>query len=343
MRRLFSVQLVPLKQDGFSLTELLVALVVAGVFVIGVAGGYVVQKGTYEAEASVRDMQMNGRIALDQVARVIRNAGLGCRDNFPPTGTDTIQGAFRTVSAIFTAQNRTTGPDAVTVVTGLSSRTRIQADSQTAVFPFQSVDGFDITTGRYVFVAPWDQNRFLTILSLSGQNVTVSAARPVKSGDKVFRVNAYTITLDQRTKSLLLDVDGDGTTVDGDGDQIPDLAIFDNRTDLAQEVLTEVAEGIEDLQFQYGWDADENGVIDPGEYVNDPTGNEQRIRAVRIFVLARSVLPDRNFIDPNPSYTIADRTIFLDTNDGNGIDSDFDRHYHRHLLVETVMVRNRNL
>ena len=344
MRRLYIMRFLFLNKDGFSLTELLVALVVSGVLIIGVVGGYIVQKGTYEAEANLRDMQMNARLAMDQVARVIRDAGLGCRENFPPTGTDVVQGAFRTASAVFTTQNRTNGPDLVTVATGLASRTRVQGDVTEATdVQLESVDGLDLTTGRYIYLAPWEQNRFQEILGLNGQVVTLSDARTVFDGDKVFQVSARTITLDQESKAVAIDVDGDGSTDDGDGDQIPDLAIADNLTDLGEEVLTEVAEGIEDLQFQYGWDADENGWIDPAEYVNDPTGNEDRIRAVRVFILARSVLPDAHYTDPNPSYTIADHTINLDTNDANGIDSDFDRHYHRHLLVETVMVRNRNL
>ena len=371
------MRLLFLNKDGFSLTELLVALVVSGVLIIGVVGGYIVQEGSYEAEANLRDMQLNGSLAMDQVARVIRDAGLGCRDNFPPYGSDVLQGAFRAASAVFAAQNRTDGPDTLTVATGLASRTRVQADASSTVVQLENVDGFrlppdddppgvcpDKTTGRYyIYIAPSDGNLFQEILSVSGQDVTVSTSSTVHAGDKVFRVNVYTITLDQKSKSTPIDVDGDGSTDDSDDDRrtddcvrscdddphscIPDLAIFDNLADLGKEALTEVAEGIEDIQFQYGWDADENGWIDPAEYVNDPIGNEDRIRAVRIFILARSVLPDAHYIDldpdPNPSYTIADHTINLDTNDANGIDSDFDHHYHRQLLVETVMVRNGNL
>lgn len=343
MRRLLLVRILPVGRGGFSLTELLVALVVSGVLVVGIAGGYVVQKRTYEDEANLRDLQMNGRLALDQIARVVRNAGLGCTENFPPHGTDTLQGAFRTVSRVFTAENHTDGPDRLTVVTGLASRTRIQSRAEGTIFLLASINGFDLTTGRYIFIAPSDNNRFQEIQAINDLNVTLSSSRSAFAGDKVFRVNAYTIMLDQADRDTPLDVDGDGDTDDGDGDGIPDLAIFDNTMDLADERLVQVAEGIEDLQFRYGWDANEDGVISDAEYVDDPAGNEERIRAVRIFLLVRGLQPDRHFTDPNGSYTIADHTIDLDTNDGNGIDSDFDHHYHRQVFVETVMVRNLNL
>jgi hypothetical protein len=264
-----------------------------------------------------------------------------------------LQGAFRAASAVFAAQNRTDGPDTLTVATGLASRTRVQGNvSDSSDIQLESVDGLDLTTGRYIYIAPWEQNRFQEILGLNGQVVTLSDARTVFDDDKVFQVSARTITLDQESKSTPIDVDGDGSTVDSDGstvdgDQIPDLTIFDNQTDLADEGTTEVAEGIEDIQFRFGWDANGNGVIDDSpmysEYVDNPPANEEQIRAVRVFILARSVLPDADYTDPNPSYTIADHAFALDTNDANGIDSDFDHHYHRHLLVETVMVRNRNL
>lgn len=343
MRRLLFVRFLPVDRGGFSLTELLVALVVSGVLVVAVAGGYVVQKGTYEDEASLRDLQMNGRIALDQIARVVRNAGLGCRENFPPQGTDTLQGRYRSVTRVFTAENRSDGPDRLTVATGLASRARIQTTAQGSVFRFSSVEGFDLATGRYIFIAPWEDNRFQEVVAINDLDVTVSSSRSVFAGDKVFRVNAYTITLDQEDRDTPLDVDGDGDTDDNDGDGVPDLAVFDNTADLADESLAEVAEGIEDLQFRYGWDADEDGVISDAEYVDDPAGNEERVRAVRVFLLVRGLRPDRHFTDPNGSYTVADHTIVLDTNDGNGIDSDFDHHYHRQLFIETVMVRNQNL
>ncbi|MEW6442521.1 MAG: PilW family protein [bacterium] len=346
-------------QGGFSLTELLVTLVVSGVLVIGIAGGYVVQKRSYEGEAGLRDMQLNARLATDQVTRLIRNAGLGCRENFPPYANEPIQGSHRSASGVFTAENHSDGPDVLSVVTALGSRALIQADASDSTVlrldmpPEEVLNEFNPPTLRYVYIAPWDENRFLRILAIAGSDVTLSAPRTVRAGDKMFRVNLYTIMVDQKDKATPHDLDGDTSSSDDrDGDGIPDLVIFDNTQDLdlADGPLAEVAEGIEDLQFQYGWDADESGVIDPAEYVDDPTGNEERIRAVRVFILARSLLPEPNHRDlgdvqdpPSYSYTLADHTIQLDTSDADGIDSDFDYRYHRHLLVETVMVRNRNL
>jgi type IV pilus assembly protein PilW len=346
---------------GFSLTELLVALVVSGVLIIGVVGGYIVNKRSYEDEVGIREMQMNAQVAMDQVKQVIMTAGLGCKDNFPPLGSDTLQGRFRNASRVLTISNRTNGPDMVTVVTGIRGQTRINGDSEGNVIALDSITGFDTARGRYLFVGPTVDNRYLEITGINGLLVTLSDSIKVNDQDQVFRINAYTITLDQNPDGTAIDVDGDGSTADGDrnsdiasyGNPVPDLYICDNMDDLADETVCKVAEGIEDIQFQYGWDANSNGIIEDAEFQNAPAvADEDKIRAVRIFVLARTVLPDPGYKDPNadpnvnpsaPQFMVADHQIMLDTNDGNGINSPFDQHYHRYLLMETVLIRNRNL
>ena len=126
---------------------------------------------------------------------------------------------------------------------------------------------------------------------------------------------------------------------------MPDLYIYGNASDLVPDAdiaaagqvnvsTAEVAEGIEGLQFRFGWDANDNGEIEDAEFVDDPTGNEDEVRAVRIYLLSRTMSPDPNYTDPNAAYTLANHTINLTADD---------RHYHRQLFEETVMVRNMNL
>ena len=106
----------------------------------------------------------------------------------------------------------------------------------------------------------------------------------------MFRVNAYTITLDQNGPLASLeyiDVDDDGTNTDRDFDASPDLYIYSNMSDLIKDAdlagagqanvsTAEVAEGIEALQFEFGWDVNENGEIEDAEFVDDPSGQRRR-------------------------------------------------------------------
>jgi hypothetical protein len=227
---------------------------------------------------------------------------------------------------------------------------------------------FDLDKNRYIFFSPQAENKFLEVKGIDEITREVRLSDPcttldndfcsIREGDNVFRVNAYTITLDQEegyppTYSPL-DVDGDGIEVDGDGDRTMDLYIYSNTNDLVPDAeiaaageanasTAEVAEGIEGLQFQFGWDMNEDGEInsdkeDPNyEYVDDPTGFEDQIRAVRIYVLARSLIPDPQLEcshQPTTEYELANYTRTLD---------DDDCRFHWQLFEEIVMVRNMNL
>ncbi len=344
---------------GFSLPELLITLVVSSLLVGGMVSGYLVQKGSYENEGDLIDMQMNARLAMERIAEVVRDAGLGCKENFPPDGDDVVDGPFRSFSQVFTAVDRDDGPDMLTVVTGLRVRTRVEsiAPDHVVLEEILNPNGvplFDTDKKSRIFFSPQGENRFLTVLAVDPTTRAVSLSEPcadtessfcsVREGDDVFRVNAYTITLDQNGTEWI-DVDGDGSVADRDGDLSPDLYIYANINDLVADFETagpgqasvsasEMAEGIEALQFRYGWDVDGNGRITDAEFVDDPTGNESEIRAVRIYLLARSRFSDPRYTDPNDHYDLANQTLTVDADAS---------HYHRQLLVETVMVRNLNL
>ena len=338
---------------GFSLVELLVTLGVSGILAVVLMSGFLSQKRTYEGEAELRDMQMKAQLAMNQIKQYIRNAGLGCEENFK-NGSAVLQGANQDFSNVFTVTPRDDGPDTLSVITGFRSRGRIVCASGSCVSNTIEVtqpDSFDTGSGRYLFAAPAIENRFLQVTTIMEPQLTLSGTITVHHDDPVYRVNAYTVTLDTDGAGSNLDVDGDGSISDGDNNNRPDLYIYDNRVDLADETLCKVAEGIEDIQFQYLWDTDGNGRIEGAEWTwkDDPSGNLGRIRAVRIWVLVRSLLPDPNYEDIHEqdgqpkAYAVADHLIQLDANDENGIDSHFDHRFHRHLCVESILIRNRSL
>ena len=231
---------------AFSLPELMITLLVSGLLVTGIVGGYMVQKRSYEDEAGMIDMQMNGRLAMDRAAEVVRNAGLGCTDNFPPKDTQTLQGAFNSYTHVFTATDRNDGPDVLTVVSGLRRRTVVESLGADHVVVEEiknpnDVSFFDLDKKRYIFFSPQGDNQFIEVLGVDEVTREVRLSDPctdpdnefcsIRQGDNVFRVNAYTITLDQNGAEII-DVDDDGTVVDRDGDIFPDLYIYSNTMDL---------------------------------------------------------------------------------------------------------------
>ncbi len=350
------------EKKGFSIVELLVTLAVSGVLVALLTRGYIMQKRSSESEADLRDMNLKTQMAMSQIKQYLRNAGLGAEDNLT-ANTGSFQRANNTpLSDVFTFTPRSDGPDTITVITGFPSQTQVSCAAGTCVSQNVVVDdaaAFNTETGRYIFAAPSIRNRFLEVAAVAGNTLTLNETVTVHDGDPVYRLSAYTITLDRNGDDSELDVDSDNQVGDGDdqlhGDENPDLYIYNNLEDLTDETDCKVSEGVEDIQFQFLLedDMDTDTIMSATElstwHDNVPASNLDDIRAVRIWLLVRSDRPDHNHEDLHEdggspkTYQVADHHIQLDTDDDNGIDSLYDHRYHRLLSVETVMIRNRNL
>jgi type IV pilus assembly protein PilW len=100
-----------------------------------------------------------------------------------------------------------------------------------------------------------------------------------------------------------------------------------------------VVEGIEYIRFMYGVDTTNNGVVNAfisaDNMANSYWDNESdvRILAVKIFVLARNILPDRNYENLN-SYQLGDLNIDFIDGDGEG------DNYRRLLFSSTITLYN---
>jgi prepilin-type N-terminal cleavage/methylation domain-containing protein len=95
--------------------------------------------------------------------------------------------------------------------------------------------------------------------------------------------------------------------------------------------ILSVIPNVDDFQLAYGWDADGNNVIDPGEWMNNPAGNQANVTAIRINLLVRAAKADStrsNYRRP----AIEDRAA------AGATDS-----YPRRLLTTIVQIRNQGL
>jgi type II secretory pathway pseudopilin PulG len=72
--------------EGFTLVELMVSLVLASLMMIALTGTFILQSRAYTATRMSTELQDNARTALDTIALMVRNAGLGI------TKSDTFQG-----------------------------------------------------------------------------------------------------------------------------------------------------------------------------------------------------------------------------------------------------------
>jgi len=300
--------------SGFTLVELMVVLVILAVIVVGVFGVVITQNKAYHSEEAIIDMQANAQIAMQRISRVIRMTGFGCKDSF---GTDFVSGNLTTQGDV--APNPTTSlmivsnqgvnaaatPDQLTIVSAFKYVGKITAIPAANQITLDSVGG-TLNSGEpeksYIFFYPSSPQTFETLTNITGNTITTSNNLDVQINDLVYQVQAYTIRLVNGNLRLDENIDPSSASLD-------------------------VAENIEDLQFQYGVDTDNNGHLD--SWVDTPA-NIRQVKATRIFILARTANPDREYTDHN-TYTLAGTTI-----------GPFNDHFHRYLLETTIMMRNLN-
>ena len=111
------------------------------------------------------------------------------------------------------------------------------------------------------------------------------------------------------------------------GDNIPTLC----RKYMLNGVMTTeaIAQGIEDMQIEYGIDRSGDGYAD--EYVTGPTTDEMdKVISVRIYLLARSTEPDTNYLN-DKNYAFSNSAI---------APQDPQDSYYRRVFSTTVKVRN---
>lgn len=112
-----------------------------------------------------------------------------------------------------------------------------------------------------------------------------------------------------------------------------------NNTLTNQSAATEVAEGIINLQAEYGVDANGDGVIAAGEWGVAPPANWQQLRALRVALLARSQQYEKTAVTTvaptwaGGAFTMTNIDGTADTTPGNANDW---RHY-RYRVYETVI------
>lgn len=316
---------------GFSLIELMVAVVIGLIGSIVIFQVFAVFEGQKRTTTSAGDAQQSGLLALVSVERDLRMAGYGL--SYVPllgctvSGYDSSSGG-RTFTfplvAIQITQGASGAPDSISVVYGTSSR--IIAPGK---LTFNSVAGalynkIDTTYGY--------QANDLVIVGEVGKACTLRQLTAVPpstgSGDQVnhdpgARYNAagglpvaYAFW-DNTTQAGGRFYNMGAAPVVGTYSIVSNQLVFQNL--IASATATPVVDDIVQLQAQYGRDTDGDGIVDlwtdtmPGT----PTPTDwSRVIAVRLAVVARSVQPEK----PNQTTFACDTTTAQPSWAGGAID-----------------------
>lgn len=130
---------------------------------------------------------------------------------------------------------------------------------------------------------------------------------------------------------------------------LEDLLHYIDANGDAQNDWIEIADGVLDLQAQYGYDANSDGLIADNEWTaaTPPTnGDWAKVLAVRVAILARSGEYEKDYVATNPVWGCANGvacTNFVMTNLDNSAgtttpaDPTLDWHHYRYRVYETVI------
>jgi prepilin-type N-terminal cleavage/methylation domain-containing protein len=315
-------------RPGFTLVELLVAMAMGLIVLTVMFTMFRTSQRSYTLQDYVAEMQQNLRVAMYSVTRDLRMAGCGVNllNQLVPTVEvfDGENSTWKNLQGI-TATNSTTGPDQIDLFIG-----DIQSGEYDATIrenmPDASADLKVDTTANFqigdMVIISNGINAALFVVSLPQPAALAIQHRPAISifnppaafknfphgggyaqGSRLYNfgngrwVTYYIDTTDPDHPKLMADFH----------DTNPDVVVADN---------------IEDMQFHY--------FMADGSDTDNPAGDEDNVRAIRVTFSARTDAVDRDAATVFRPVTIEDHVIGAVSPDG----------YRRRLLSTVIKVRN---
>lgn len=340
---------------GYSTIELMVAVTVGLLVMLGVLGLFVTNKRVYNDTQLATELQENGRYALEYLLRDLRHAYFFGETHYHEFETDGDAGSPS--NSIFVDSDRPNcdGANAVFVFNDKSNpaSSPLRGEARLPAAEDNDVTANAIGCIDDAYAIPGIPSDILIIKS--------ATPTPITSTDDLIEGTVYIAS--NRSDGFLRLLTS-GTTMpsisdtcrgspsqclpfgtywpyhfaayyvlapsDGDPRPAPALARKVMEWDDAEGmglVTEDLVEGVEGMRFLYGVATDD--ALPIFENAED-VGNWEDVVAVKVYLLLRTIEPDRNYTD-NKAYTLGDVTVTA----AQGT------HYHRAVLSTTVMLRNK--
>ena len=319
---------------GFSLVELMVALVITLILMAGVSQIFLSSKRSYVIQERLGRMQENGRYAMETLVADLRRAGyLGGNADVGEIVDNTPEGVssgFKTASENGTCSGGNTNWARMLAspIFGLND-TR----SNYSCLPSDSTHVGDILVVRYA--APWVVGGITTNTFENNQYYLRSSlfeGRLFRGADQASSNNQIESAAAIRTAELIANGYFIHTSENSDASKCPGSAAVPSLYRIALRngalVAEEIAYGVEQFQVQYGLDTNDDGSVD--SFVDAPAYNSTQwddVIAARIWILVRAECQEPGFTDSN-TYAMGDV---------NYTPSDS---YRRQMFTSTVSLRN---
>jgi type IV pilus assembly protein PilW len=287
------------KQQGLSLVELMVAIVLGLILVAGVIELFVNNRQVYRVQDAKARMQENGRYAMAILGQNIRDAGYyGCASRRAGAETNNVlnnSNLFIWNFATAVEGNEATGDNAWTP----TKENTIGADSGTDILTVRKTSGSAIKITAHPGGTP-----------PGSANIQVNPGNGLINGDIIMATDCLTSAVFQVTSN---NPDTSGSIAHNTGTGSPGnitqalgknytggwvvpvvtLSYFISSNALYQRnavsnVTVELVEGIEDMQILYGVDTTGDGVVTT--YLSaDAVGNWNDVLSVKVSLLLSSI------------------------------------------------------
>jgi type IV pilus assembly protein PilW len=337
---------------GFSLVELLVAMLIGLIGTIVIFQVYAVSEGYKRTTTGAGDAQQNGVLALFAIERDARMAGFGF--NYPPLlgcnvrahdeGPPARDFNFPLVGVVMT-DGAGGAPDTITFTYGNSNQlvtsAKLLQPSVSAATTYQVDNRYGFAANDLLIAGEVGKDCSLTMATsipvVPSDTINRAGGRYNKPGGLGVDYSAWNAST--QAGARLFDI-GALPTIVRYSVQNSQLMLQDLMTGAA---ASSIADGIVQLQAQYGWDQNGDGVVADTEWTIGPplTATDwSRVLALRVAVVARSSQPER----PDPATGVCNTTTAAPTW-ANGIvislAADPSWQCYRYRVFETVVpIRN---
>lgn len=302
---------VPRRNQGFSLVELMVSITLGLMITAVIATIFMSGTRSFAQDDRYARMQENGRFAMQAIAQDLAMAGFWgyLTDNLASVASlGTNCGLTLNLQSPLTVLNSPNASAANGAFGCINSGTFIPS---TDVIAIKRVVGGAATSG---FV---NNGTYLKVDGNTGTLLQYTGTGP-GVGQTYWRYIPRVYFIRNKTTAS--------------GQTVPTLYRKTLNTSLAM-VDEEVAEGIDNIQVQFGIDTDTNPNGMPNYFTASPSASElEKAFVARVSVLARST-------DPNPDQSYVNNKTF---DLGEGAVGPFNDKFHRYVFTTTVALRNRS-
>ncbi|CAM4323433.1 PilW family protein [Pseudoalteromonas ostreae] len=323
-----------MKQQGFTLVEMMVALFIGGLVLGGVMFTYISMKVTTRDTMTIGELQETGRLALSIMQRDIEQIGFWgtfYEDSFSADNTVIAKSASNPAGDCTQGLNNKSFPDntvnsnfrlvyAIESAGGAQLNCIPDSNENTDILQVKFLEGLEIDPAdnsnnedNYYFIAEQEWGEF-----------TRGPVNPDNPNATVWRYRHHVYYIDEQTYQ-----------VNGQGLTIP--VLMRKRLTPNGGMITEtIMEGVESMRFLFGLDTNADGRVDTYRSVNNMRAtdweNRRAILTVQVFILVRALQPDANLKQLNQTYTLGE--------DVNQRVLRFEDSFRRALFTTTIRLNN---